>query len=514
MNARLGGQEQISEPVTALRRHGLCFLPLCIALIASFLLATNPAVVNAYQLQGVTHRPSSQTDGANGSLGDRPNRPRARIQRVGVSRREQLIEVRVTGDGLLSYRAFPMSNPDRLVLDFSGAVVQVEPRQVASDLEPILRVRLGQFSPDVARVVIDLKKKLPYTVGQDSNSVTVVFEPDAETSLGGVSDAKVAFIPNIVLAKLSPPYPASGDFKESSAEWETQAQAVGNGSADDQAKPWFPALAEAFPAEGQGGEPAAPTPAPEITSELGKAETEPPAVELLPEGVRATSSEQTVIGPSKAQNGSTAELELGSASSLAVADRDDPAPETRSSLPGPLPEAGSKANPIILLPPPDQDYVIGIDDVLAINVWKESEISRIVFVRPDGKISIPLIGEVKADGLTPVALQTLIATELRSYLYEPEVTVAVQEMRSQRFNMVGEVNKPGTYQVSKPMTVLDAIALAGGLRDFAKATKIYVLRVGPDGSRNRLPFNYKRAIQGARDQGSLEVKARDTIVVP
>ena len=83
MNARLGGQEQISEPVTPHRRHGLSFLPLCIALMAYFLLATNPAVVNAYQLQGVTHRPSSQTDGANGGLGDRPNRPRARIQRVG-----------------------------------------------------------------------------------------------------------------------------------------------------------------------------------------------------------------------------------------------------------------------------------------------------------------------------------------------------------------------------------------------------------------------------------------------
>jgi len=158
--------------------------------------------------------------------------------------------------------------------------------------------------------------------------------------------------------------------------------------------------------------------------------------------------------------------------------------------------------------------VIGIDDVLAITVWKESDISRVVFVRPDGKISLPLIGEVKADGLTPGALQTLVATELRSFLYEPEVTVAVQEMRSQRFNMVGELNRPGTYQVSKPMTVLDAIALAGGLRDFAKATKIYVLRLRPDGSRNRLPFNYKRAIKGDKEQGSLEVKARDTIVVP
>jgi len=422
--------------------------------------------------------------------------------------------VRVTGDGLLSYRAFPLSDPDRLVLDFSGAVVQTEPRQVASDLEPVVGVRLGQFSPDVARVVIDLKKKLPYTLSQASNSVTVAFDPAAETSLGGASDARVAFIPETVLAKLSPPSLAPGDLKESSPERLTQAQALGNGSADNQAKPSSPSFAEARPAEGQGGKPTPPTPASEIASVLGKGETESSAMQLLPEGALPVSSEKKLTSPGNAQSSGAVELGAGSASPLPVADRDDPAPETHSSLPGPQPEAESKANPLVFGSPPNQDYVIGIDDVLAITVWKESDISRVVFVRPDGKISLPLIGEVKADGLTPGALQTLVATELRSFLYEPEVTVAVQEMRSQRFNMVGELNRPGTYQVSKPMTVLDAIALAGGLRDFAKATKIYVLRLRPDGSRNRLPFNYKRAIKGDKEQGSLEVKARDTIVVP
>ena len=158
--------------------------------------------------------------------------------------------------------------------------------------------------------------------------------------------------------------------------------------------------------------------------------------------------------------------------------------------------------------------MIGIDDLLAINVWKEPEISRAVAVRPDGKISIPLIGELKANGLTPRALQSMIATKLRSYLFEPEVTVIVQEIRSQRFNIVGEVNRPGTYPLIRPMTVLDAVALAGGFRDFAKITKIYVLRLRPDGPRMRSPFNYKDVIKGHNFYQNLELEPHDTIVVP
>ena len=163
---------------------------------------------------------------------------------------------------------------------------------------------------------------------------------------------------------------------------------------------------------------------------------------------------------------------------------------------------------------PGEDFVIGIDDVLAIHVWKEPEISRAVSVRPDGKISLPLIGELKASGLTPRALQTEVAARLRSYLFEPEVTVIVQEIRSQRFNIVGEISRPGTYPLLKPMTVLDAIALAGGFRDFAKITKIYVLRLRPDGSRMRSLFNYKGVIKGDKFYQNLELEPHDTIVVP
>jgi polysaccharide export outer membrane protein len=160
------------------------------------------------------------------------------------------------------------------------------------------------------------------------------------------------------------------------------------------------------------------------------------------------------------------------------------------------------------------EYVIGPDDLLSVNVWKEPEISRNLPVRPDGNISLPLVGDLMASGRTPVQLQNEIRQQLVTYLSNPEVTVVVQEAKSHRFNIVGEVDKPGSYVMSSPMTVLDAIALAGGLRDFAKETKIYVLRVNADGSRVQLPFNYKRVIKGSDLKADVQLEPRDTIVVP
>src|SRR5262245_7481027 len=160
------------------------------------------------------------------------------------------------------------------------------------------------------------------------------------------------------------------------------------------------------------------------------------------------------------------------------------------------------------------DYVIGADDMLTINVWKEPEISRSVLVRPDGNISLPLVGDLRANGRTPDQLRDEIKRHLRGYLADPEVTVIVQEARSQKFNILGEVERPGSYALSKSMTVLDAIALAGGFRDFAKTTRIFVLRVGTDGSRARIPFNYKEAIKAQKLNQNTELQPHDTVVVP
>jgi polysaccharide export outer membrane protein len=152
--------------------------------------------------------------------------------------------------------------------------------------------------------------------------------------------------------------------------------------------------------------------------------------------------------------------------------------------------------------------------MLSINVWKEPEMSKIVPVRPDGMISLPLIGDVKAAGYTPVQLQTQLATAMKKLISDPEVTVIVTEVRSLSFNVVGEVNKPGFFPLTRRLTVLDGIALAGGFKDFAKTKKVYVLRSDASGKEERLPFNYKAVIKGQNASQNIELQPRDTIVVP
>ena len=164
--------------------------------------------------------------------------------------------------------------------------------------------------------------------------------------------------------------------------------------------------------------------------------------------------------------------------------------------------------------PHDDTFIIGVDDVLAVNVWKETEVSRSVPVRSDGKISLPLVGEVQAAGETPHQLELAIAKRLQSYISEPEVTVIVQQINSQKFNILGQVTKPGFYSLANSPTVLEALAMAGGFRDFAKKKSIYVLRQNPDGTTARLPFNYKDVIQGKNAAQNVKLQPHDTVYVP
>lgn len=164
--------------------------------------------------------------------------------------------------------------------------------------------------------------------------------------------------------------------------------------------------------------------------------------------------------------------------------------------------------------PHDASFMIGNDDVLAINVWKEPDISRSIPVRSDGKISLPLVGEVQATGQTPLKLEQEIAARLKSYIAEPEVTVIVQQINSQKFNILGQVTRPGSYAIANAATVLDAIAVAGGFRDFAKQKSIYILRQSADGSQTRLRFNYKEVVKGQNPAQNIKLLPRDTIVVP
>src|SRR5271166_167182 len=185
----------------------------------------------------------------------------------------------------------------------------------------------------------------------------------------------------------------------------------------------------------------------------------------------------------------------------------------RAPVPAEVASAARSANGSVAKPH-DDSFVIGKGDVLAINVWKQPDISRSLPVRSDGRISLPLVGEVQATGLTPLKLEADITGKLQAYLTEPEVTVIVEKINSEKFNILGRVAKPGAYPLTDPTTVLDAIALAGGCRDFAKNKAIYILRVNPDGKESRIPFNYQSVIKGKNLEQNILVLPHDTIVVP
>ena len=162
----------------------------------------------------------------------------------------------------------------------------------------------------------------------------------------------------------------------------------------------------------------------------------------------------------------------------------------------------------------DSSFIIGNADVLAISVWKEPDLTKTVPVRTDGKISLPLVGELQAAGRTPLQLEGDITERLRSFITSPEVSVLVQEVNSRKFNILGEVAKPGSYSLGSATTVMDAIAAAGGFRDFAKKAGVYVLRKDPDGHESRLNFNYKEFIKGKNPSQNIVLQPTDTVIVP
>jgi polysaccharide biosynthesis/export protein len=158
------------------------------------------------------------------------------------------------------------------------------------------------------------------------------------------------------------------------------------------------------------------------------------------------------------------------------------------------------------------DYVIGPEDVLHIAVWKESDLTATLPVRPDGKISLPLLNDVQAAGLTPAQLAASLTDKLRKYVEDPRVTVVVAAINSKRIYLVGEVLRPGATPMLPHMTVLQALSSAG-INQFAKTKGIYVLRT-ENGKQEKLPVNYRRLVKGLDIEQNYELRPGDTIVVP
>ncbi|MGH9737445.1 MAG: polysaccharide biosynthesis/export family protein [Candidatus Acidiferrales bacterium] len=161
----------------------------------------------------------------------------------------------------------------------------------------------------------------------------------------------------------------------------------------------------------------------------------------------------------------------------------------------------------------DPSYVIGAQDVLDVDVWKEKELTRTVEVRPDGKISLPLLNDIQASGQTPMQLAARITDGLKKFITDPQVTVIVTQINSQRVYILGEVTKPGAYPLLPGMNVLQALSSAGGFTMFANTKKIYVLRQ-QGGKQQKFPFDYKSVISGKRTNQNIVLRAGDQIVVP
>ena len=160
----------------------------------------------------------------------------------------------------------------------------------------------------------------------------------------------------------------------------------------------------------------------------------------------------------------------------------------------------------------EHDYKIGPEDLLDISVWKNPELSRTVPVRPDGKVSLPLVNDIQAAGLTPTALRQQLTDRLSEYIPSPEVAVIVREVHSMKVAVVGSVKTPGRYELKSAATVLEMIALAQGFTDFASRDRVVILRQ-EKGESKRIPFNYRKVAAGD-EQANLIVQPGDIIVVP
>jgi len=225
-------------------------------------------------------------------------------------------------------------------------------------------------------------------------------------------------------------------------------------------------------------------------------------------GTVSTSPDSTSPDPATAASPADA-APAAPASTPAPVAPDTPVVDTPPLTPvTPRPVAATTPTPMELA----TSYQIGPEDVLEISVWKNPELSRTVPVRPDGKVSLPLVNDIQASGLTPIDLRDQITAKLSEYIPAPEVSVIVREVHSRKVTVAGAVKLPGRYEMKSAMTVLEVIALAQGLTDFASRDRIVILRQNGQKT-ERIPFNYRK-ISDAAQQDNFLVRPGDIVFVP
>jgi len=172
-------------------------------------------------------------------------------------------------------------------------------------------------------------------------------------------------------------------------------------------------------------------------------------------------------------------------------------------------QAAAPAAPVVV----PSEYMIGSDDVLKVDFWRDKDLTSDVTVRPDGKISLPLMNDIQAAGLTPAQLRDRIADAAKTYVEDPVVTVEVKAINSRKVFITGEVKKPGPYSLTSALSVLQLISIAGGLGDYAKSEKITIVR-SEGGKLTSFKFNYKEVLNQRKLEQNIELKPGDSVLVP
>jgi polysaccharide export outer membrane protein len=396
------------------------------------------------------------------------NSPGATIEQVHLIGKDQQTKVRVDGTGQLTYEAFRLNQPDRLVLDFYGARVRVQEKSLSSSFYPVRLVRIGQFKANVARLVIEIEDQLPYTIAASKNVITVVFSPVA------VAEPRLTTKKEIfTIAAAVPPEPVPSAAPKSVVNSQEPKSFSDSSMQSGLARP----------------------------SHLG---AEPSA--------QAATEWQTV----------QAQTQPATSGSI-------PQPRDKNA-PQPLAVVYAAAQqPAVSATQTISGYVLGPDDEIMIRGIEAGEISdkpdKPVLIGTNGNITLPLIGRVKAGGLTVEQLEAELNTRFKHFIQEPQISVTVTEFRSQPVSVFGAVTKPGVVQLRGRQTLYEVLSMAGGPRDTAGSI-LTVTRprqsgdiplpgamVDGTGQFSSAELNVQQILEGKNAAANIEIKPNDIISV-
>lgn len=457
----------------------------------------------------------------------RAGEDQATLDKLDVVHGRQDLSIEITASTAVTPKVTTLREPDRVVLDFPNTVPATETRRIAVDREGVKSVRMGVNSevPPTTRVVIDLDEAREYQLVPENNRFVVKFRnvPGGMTTAGDKKSTP-AVVPVAAKPADAAAMPVAAKPADASAT-KPVSKTVGTASAEPKTVASLTPTTIAAPA------PSSSSPAP-------KAKADPPPVRTASAAPAQTQSSAPVMMASAAKPAPTSTATSAPAAPTSASPAPAPAPQSATKTadapktttvasaqppaadpaPANVPDTSkdekSKAAPEMKKADYDPNtYIIGEQDVLSIDVWKEKDISETVVVRPDGKITIPLVDEVYVVGMTPLQLQSMLEDKLKPFLTVPQVTVIVKEISSRKVYLMGQVGRTGPFLINSTTTVLQLIAQAGGLRDFAKKKKIYIMR-NVNGKTEQYRFNYDEVIKGKNLQQNIVLRPGDTIVVP